>query len=325
MYDFDQINRQLDEENAALEAMIAEFDENDDPAMEALLADGTTADSMLENIRATVDEKCKSEEDCDKFLEGLEKEIEKFNDAVGTFKEAAIDMKDGKIDAAGLKERIAPAVASLKKSCNMINVDVIDADTDKITDDEIKTLKAFLEGAREILNEKKENMSNASECGTCESFFNMIDDLETYEAMEADTLAIEDKQSAQKKNIAYYLKKLKDTVIGLIKRAIERIQGFIKKDKAKNDGKNVSKFQEFINKLKSLFKKSDNCKSEEDVEEIRVTADDIVTDSNELANAVYIANAAESFCDHPDYKYAEAAIEACRTIRFEIANDIIFA
>ena len=58
--------------------MIAEFDENDDPAMEALLADGTTADSMLENIRATVDEKCKSEEDCDKFLEGLEKEIEKF-------------------------------------------------------------------------------------------------------------------------------------------------------------------------------------------------------------------------------------------------------
>lgn len=155
MFDFDAFERELDEQNIALESMIAEMD----VAQEGLFKP-RTLDQMLNKVQKQVDKKCKSVDACDDLLAKLKKEETKFNASLKTMKNAALQFKaDG--DNKALKAAIGPASKDLKKTCDLINFsDVVDNKQD-VTDADIKKLHDFLVGTRKIINEKKKALKSS--------------------------------------------------------------------------------------------------------------------------------------------------------------------
>lgn len=186
MFDFDAFERELDEQNIALESMIAEMD----VAQEGLFKP-RTLDQMLNKVQKQVDKKCKSVDACDDLLAKLKKEEAKFNASLKTMKNAALQFKaDG--DKKALKAAIGPASKDLKKTCDLINFsDVVDNKQD-VTDADIKKLHDFLVGTRKIINDKKKALKSG---GAMEGMFDM-----DYTDMDMYMDVAMEKASRKKKN-----------------------------------------------------------------------------------------------------------------------------
>lgn len=162
MFDFESFERELDEQNTALESMIYEMDMYSDysVAEEGLFSKPKTADDMIAKVQKSVNKKCKTVEDCDDFLAKLKVEEQKFNASLKAMKAAAIQFqKDG--DKKALKAAIKPARAELAKTCSIISLKDVGS-ANNITDEEIKKLKAFLTGARKVVAEKKKALKTGA-------------------------------------------------------------------------------------------------------------------------------------------------------------------
>lgn len=155
MFDFDAFEKELDEQNLALESMIAEMD----IAQEGLFKP-KSLDQMLSKVQKQVNKKCKSVDACDDLLAKLKGEEAKFNSSLKTMKNAALQFKaDG--DKKALKAAIGPASKELKKTCNIINLNDVVDDKQDVTDADIKKLHDFLVGTRKIINEKKKALKSS--------------------------------------------------------------------------------------------------------------------------------------------------------------------
>lgn len=155
MFDFDAFEKELDEQNLALESMIAEMD----IAQEGLFKP-KSLDQMLSKVQKQVNKKCKSVDACDDLLAKLKGEEAKFNSSLKTMKNAALQFKaDG--DKKALKAAIGPASKELKKTCNIINLNDVVDDNQDVTDADIKKLHDFLVGTRKIINEKKKALKSS--------------------------------------------------------------------------------------------------------------------------------------------------------------------
>lgn len=171
-------DNELREQTSALESLLNELD--NEMAMEGLFSKPKSADQMIAKVKKNISKKCKTVEDCEDMLAKLKKEEEKFNSALSTMKDAAVQFKNGEIDKKELKNIIKPAANELKKTCNIISLKDINADTDNVTDEEIQKLHDFLVGTRDAINERKNELSgsgddSAAEEGcksksSCESF-----------------------------------------------------------------------------------------------------------------------------------------------------------
>lgn len=177
MFDFESFEKEIDEQNAALESMLAEMDNVDGTdstntdadaeesiAEEGLLSKPKSTDDMIAKVQKSVNKKCKTVEDCDDFLAKLKNEEQKFNSSLKAMKAAAIQFqKDG--DKKALKAAIKPAKAELAKTCSIISLKDVGS-ADNITDEEIKKLRGFLTGARKVIAEKKKELKNAAKAAT---------------------------------------------------------------------------------------------------------------------------------------------------------------
>lgn len=114
---------------------------------------------MLEKVETVVDEKCETPEDCDKLVKKIEKKEDQFNDALKGMADAAKDCKDGKCDKSELKDKLDPHVSCLKTIAKDIGVA---SESDLVTDGELQDVKDYIEGAKEIVEAKKDELEGES-------------------------------------------------------------------------------------------------------------------------------------------------------------------
>lgn len=185
---FDTLIAEMESNNLALEALLADMSADEsqmDPATEGLFSKPKTLDEMLANVKKTIDKKCKTSEDCEDWLAKIKGEEEKFNTAIKNLQEATKKyQEDG--DKKALKATCKPILKNLKKTCNILSMKDISEDAGNITEDELKKLRDFLVGAKKIISDKAEELSDCG-CGdgegaeegcgsSCESFLAMLQD-----------------------------------------------------------------------------------------------------------------------------------------------------
>ena len=163
MFNFEDLEREISEQNAALESLLAEL-ENEEIANESLFKNSVTVDDLLEKVKAAV-EKCESCEDCEKLLDKLKDEEDKFNKCFKDMKDAAEKFKDGKIDKEELNKVIVAANEEIKKCCDLLALRDVDENADELKDSDIKLLRDFLVKSREVIEEKCESFGDSDDEG----------------------------------------------------------------------------------------------------------------------------------------------------------------
>lgn len=146
----------------------------------------------LEKVEAAVDEKCASAEDCDKVLAKIDDQAEKFDDALKSMANAAKDAKAGG-DQAAATASIKEAQADLKQVAKTIGV-ANESDSEYADRTEIEDAKAYLEGAREIVEAKKDELGDGGcDDGECDDDANEACEawLDAYSDALADALESE--------------------------------------------------------------------------------------------------------------------------------------
>jgi hypothetical protein len=111
--------------------------------------------AQLEKVEDVVEDKCETKADCEKILDKIEAEEDKFNGALGNMADAAKDCKDGKCDKAEMTARINPEMAELKEVAKSIGVA---SEGETVTEAEVKDAKDYLEGAKEIVEAKMDEI-----------------------------------------------------------------------------------------------------------------------------------------------------------------------
>lgn len=112
--------------------------------------------SQLEKVEDVVDEKCTSVEACDKMLDKISAEQDKFNGCLKDMASAAKDCQDGKCDTAEMATKVSPKMAELKEVAKSIGVA---SEGETVSEAEVKAAKQYLEGAEEIVEAKKDELS----------------------------------------------------------------------------------------------------------------------------------------------------------------------
>lgn len=115
--------------------------------------------AQLEKVEDVVEDKCSTPDACNKMLEKIDAETEKFNGALKDMAGAAKDCKDGKCDKAEMAAQISPKMAELKEVAKSIGVA---SEGENLTEDELKKAKAYLEGAKEIVEAKLDEVDSES-------------------------------------------------------------------------------------------------------------------------------------------------------------------
>ena len=110
-------------------------------------------ESLLETAKNTIENKCKSVEDCDKMLEVITTEAAKFNTCMGNMANVGKELRDSIITKEQFKQNIAPAINELKTNCESLGI-VVES-TSLISDENIATMREFIIGTRNLINEKK--------------------------------------------------------------------------------------------------------------------------------------------------------------------------
>lgn len=115
--------------------------------------------AQLEKVEDVVEDKCSTPDACNKMLDKIDAETEKFNCALKDMAGAAKDCKDGKCDKAEMAAQISPKMAQLKEVAKSIGVA---SEGENLTEDELKKAKAYLEGAKEIVEAKLDEVGSDS-------------------------------------------------------------------------------------------------------------------------------------------------------------------
>lgn len=119
--------------------------------------------TQLEAVEDAVDEKCTTPEECDKVIDKIDAQTDKFNDALAAAKDKAQDCKDGKCDKAEMAQVIDAKMCCLKDMAKTIGVA---SEGDVPTEEDIKNVKDYLEGAKEIVETKKDELNGESDKGS---------------------------------------------------------------------------------------------------------------------------------------------------------------
>ena len=138
--------------------------------------------SQLEKVEDVVEDKCTTEEACDKMLEKIGDEKEKFDNALQTMADAAKDCKDGKCDKAEMAEKITPKMAELKEVAKSIGVA---SEGEALTEAELKDARDYLNGVEEIVEAKKDEVCDGS-CEKSEGEVTEDDDDDDDDSEEAE-------------------------------------------------------------------------------------------------------------------------------------------
>lgn len=111
---------------------------------------------QLEQVEDTVEEKCTTPAACDKVLDKIEKQEDKYNGALQAMADAAKDCQDGKCEKADMAKVVDEKMGDLKQVAKDIGVA---SEGDVPSEEELKDVKHYLEGAKEIVEAKKDELT----------------------------------------------------------------------------------------------------------------------------------------------------------------------
>lgn len=263
-YELQALSDELDEQNAALEAMLADMEYDDlamegsiddldefldddemEPAEESLFHKPKSVEKMLSIVQKRVRKKCKTVEACDDMLATLNQESQKFNDAMKQLKQAAVQYsEDG--DKKALSHTVKPIVSGLKKSCDLLKLSDIADNAKNITDDDLQKLRDFISGATKIVKDHKASLSNVKEGYDGMSYEVYMDDFQEYE--ENPYLEALEAASNKKPGI---ITRIKEKFLEWIDRLIKWADGNNKKNKQHPKVRSIfGKFRDFLSGVK---------------------------------------------------------------------------
>lgn len=119
-------------------------------ALESELGEGPV-EELLTKAKAILTEKTPTVEDVDVFLEKMETESAKYNNALGEMKLAGEEFQTEQIDKETFKARIKPYITELEESCKALGLDDVE--------DNVSNLKAFIVGIHQFLTMRREELS----------------------------------------------------------------------------------------------------------------------------------------------------------------------
>ena len=263
-YELQALSDELDEQNAALEAMLADMEYDDlamegsiddldefldddemEPAEESLFHKPKSVEKMLSIVQKRVRKKCKTVEACDDMLATLNQESQKFNDAMKQLKQAAVQYsEDG--DKKALSHTVKPIVSGLKKSCDLLKLSDIADNAKNITDDDLQKLRDFISGATKIVKDHKASLSNVKEGYDGMGYEAYMDDFQEYE--ENPYLEALEAASNKKPGI---ITRIKEKFLEWIDRLIKWADGNNKKNKQHPKVRSIfGKFRNFLSGVK---------------------------------------------------------------------------
>ena len=311
---FTNYDEEFNAQTSALESLLNELD--DEMAMEGLFSKPKSADQMLDKVKKNISKKCKTVEDCDDMLAKLKNEEEKFNSALKTMKDAAVQFKNGEIDKKELKNIVKPAAAELKKTCNIISLKDINADTNNVTDEEIQKLHDFLVGTREAINERKKELSSEGNDDTAEEslvggYLGYLDD----DMVDAATEAVQTAEIAMEGA----LETLRNAVIKFCESCASKCLTKAMAARKDGDDKKKATWEKWANVFRGIADKCKKANSEAEVKaqekHAKKVQEDIEKAANKMAsgkgNSMHSATK-ESFTfeNDPYLRMLEAASEA---------------
>lgn len=222
--------------------------------------------AQLEKVEDVVDEKCDTADACNKMLDKIEDETEKFNGALKDMAGAAKDCKDGKCDKAEMAAQISPKMAELKEVAKSIGVA---SEGETLTEAELKDAKDYLEGAKEIVESKLDEVGGDDKGGKDDDEDEEPDDDDDEEAEECVEAYMEELDVAIE---SFYLNAAMeganvDSVVTTVKR-------------------NIQLFKGPRSEMKKAVKAGDYKTAAEKAKECASVADDLIRDLNGLNDSV---------------------------------------
>lgn len=111
-------------------------------------------EKLLTKAKSVLEDKILTVEDADKYLNKIESESTKFNNALTEMKTAGEELQTDQIDKQTFKERVKPYMNELEESCSALGlVDV---------ENNVANLKAFIVGIHQYLSMKREELSRGN-------------------------------------------------------------------------------------------------------------------------------------------------------------------
>ena len=147
-------------ESASYTVLIKDHDAGYEVAVEGLFSKPKTGEQLMVKMQKRVG-KLKTVEDCDKMLQQLESEAEKFNSAISSLKNASAMYAENN-DKKALRKSAGPVLKELNKTCKLLKIKSISGDPKNISQEEITKLHDFITGAKQLINKKKEHLSGCA-------------------------------------------------------------------------------------------------------------------------------------------------------------------
>lgn len=144
-------------------------DEEFDEALEGLFSKPKPLDKLLNKIKKSTN-KMKSVEECDSFLSRLSNEENKFNNALSEIKNAAQQYQTDN-DKKSFNAKVKPILKDLNKTCTILKIKDISGNPKDISDSEMQKYHDLLTSTREIIEQRKQELSTKAG----ESFMNNFD------------------------------------------------------------------------------------------------------------------------------------------------------
>lgn len=237
MFDFEKFNNELDEQNAALESLLADLDDGIDEGY------FSPATEMLSKVSDRLEE-CYSAQECYDLLTNLNVEIGKFNDSIEAMKIAAEQFQVDD-DKETLSAGIAPAVESLTNTYNIISMENVTT----VGDAEIQTLRDFLTGSNDLIQNKIDELEGGfTNMYGMESYLDFEDDLdldlESYMDFDDD----DEYFDIAEEGLGDKLKAAKEAVIRFLTGILNRIRSWISNLKKQNQTETDPKVKAETNK-----------------------------------------------------------------------------
>lgn len=117
-------------------------------------------EKLLKNAKKNAVKHLKTVDDCDKYLEQIESESDKFESLLGEIKSAGEEYNTGKIEKSERNSRVNAAASQIKAECRLLKLSDFVKNNKQITTDEINNVSAFIKGLYDIVKSRKDELNN---------------------------------------------------------------------------------------------------------------------------------------------------------------------
>ena len=134
---------------------------DDDMIAQEGLTGSTNVDKLLKVAEKSIASKCQTPEDCDIYLEKVQKESTTYNDGLGAMLQATRDLKGGNINQEEFANIIQASIASIQNEAVMLKISDLVKDVKNVQDDDIANVRAYIIGISDLIRTRKAELTSS--------------------------------------------------------------------------------------------------------------------------------------------------------------------